>query len=92
MNKKNNKTLNFLTEVYRKESLNEIDGFDDAIIGVEVETKKLIYSTTKCIKLLSETMSKEEAIDYFYTEIYSEKETFENIIFCEDYLIKKPNI
>lgn len=92
MNKKNNKTLNFLTEVYAKENLNKIDGFDGAIIGVEVETKKLIYSTTKCIKLLSETMLKEEAVDYFYSEIYSENQSLENIIFCEDYLTKKTNI
>jgi len=92
MNKKTIKALDLLIQVYGDENLNKIEGFDGAIIGVEVETKKLIYSTSKCIKLLSETTPKEEAIDYFYSEIYSEKEAFGNIIFCEDYLIKKPNI
>jgi len=92
MNKKNSKTLDLLIEVYTEVNLNKIEGFDRAIIGVEVETKKLIYSSSKCIKLLSETMPKEEAIDYFYFEIYSEKKSIENFIFCEDYLIKKPNI
>jgi hypothetical protein len=74
MNKKNSKTLDLLIEVYAEVNLNKIEGFDRAIIGVEVETKKLIYSTSKYIKLLSETMPKEDAIDYFYFEIYSEKE------------------
>lgn len=37
-------------------------------------------------------MLTEEAIDYFYIEIYSETKYFGKVIFCEDYLIKKPNI
>ena len=37
-------------------------------------------------------MVNEEAIDHFYSEIYSDEKHFGKVIFCEDYLIKKPNI
>ena len=36
-------------------------------------------------------MPEEEAVDYFYSQIYSESKHFEKVVFCEDYLIKKPN-
>jgi hypothetical protein len=92
MNKKGNKTLDLLNEVYGKNTLVKIRYYDDAIIGFEVETNRLIYSVKKCIKILEIKMLTEEAIDHFYTEIYSETKHFGKVIFCEDYLIKKYNI
>ena len=37
-------------------------------------------------------MPRDEAIELFYSEIYSDQKHFGKVIFCEDYLIKKPNI
>jgi hypothetical protein len=92
MNKKGIKTLDLLNEVYGKNTFVKIRYFDNAIIGFEIQTKRLIYSVQKCIKILEIKMTTEEAIEHFYSEIYSETKHFGNVIFCEDYLIKKPNI
>ena len=88
MGSKGKKTLNLLTEIYGENALEKIDKFDSAIIGIEVESKRLIYSVKKCVNVLKTEMSEEDAIDYFYTEIYSENQNFKKAIFCEDYLIK----
>lgn len=92
MSETGKKTLDLFNEVYGKNTIVKIRYFDNAIIGFEVETKRLIYSVKKSIKILELKMPTEEAIDYFYTEIYSETKYFGKVIFCEDYLIKKPNI
>jgi hypothetical protein len=92
MSLKGKKTLSFILDVYREKALEKIDGFDNAIIGIEVKTNRLIYSVKKCLKILKKQMPNEEAIDLFYTVIFTENTKLKKVIFCEDYLIKKPNI
>ena len=92
MNKKGAKRLNLLLEIYGEKTLEKIDGFDNAVIGIEVKTEKLIYSVKKCVNILKTKMSAEEAIDHFYMDIFSENVAENKVIFCEDYLIKKTNI
>ena len=41
------------------------EGFDEAIIGIDDETMKLIYSVSKCIEILKKDMEEEEAVEYF---------------------------
>lgn len=42
------------------------DGFDDAIIGLEQQQMKLVYSVPMCIEVLvKDGMSVDDAIDYF---------------------------
>jgi hypothetical protein len=41
------------------------EGFDEAIIGIDEETMKLIYSVSKCIDILKKDMEEEEAVEYF---------------------------
>ncbi len=44
----------------------KIDGFDDAIIGVEENEFKLVYSIKHCLEILmKEGMSEIDAIEYF---------------------------
>jgi hypothetical protein len=50
---------------YQDEELLKADGFDDAIIGIDESSMRLIYSVSKCIEILSKDMSTEEAIEYF---------------------------
>ena len=92
MNKKRAKKLNLLIEIYAEKTLEKIDGFDSAVIGVEVKTDRLIYSVKKCINILKTQMSAEEAIDHFYMDMFSENVEENKVIFCEDFLIKKTNI
>ena len=41
------------------------DGFDAAIIGVDENQMRLIYSVSKCLRVLESDMSEEEALEYF---------------------------
>lgn len=92
MVKKTGKITNQLFLIYGEKNLEKIEGFDKAIIGVEVKSNKLIYSVKKCINILKTKMPVEEVIDHFYTEIFSENKRSKKVIFCENYLIKKTNI
>jgi hypothetical protein len=59
-------TRNEIDEYYGVEFL-YADGFDDAIIGVEIYTyPRVVYSVEKCIEILkSEDMTEEEAFEHF---------------------------
>ena len=41
------------------------DGFNDAVIGVDESSMRLIYSVSKCLEILQEYLSEEDAIEYF---------------------------
>jgi len=41
-----------IIEQYYEEEFLKADGFDDAIIGVEENEMRLIYSVSKCLKIL----------------------------------------
>jgi hypothetical protein len=92
MNLKGKKTLSLIIQIYGEKALEKIDGFDKAVIGMEVKTNRLIYSVKKCVNILKKQMPTEEAIDHFYMVVFAENTKFQKVIFCEDYLIKKPNI
>lgn len=40
------------------------DGLDNAIIGFDPNLWKVVYSRNKCVEILSQDMSEEEAIEY----------------------------
>jgi hypothetical protein len=65
--------MNILEEIieqYPEESFLKADGFDEAIIGVEDKTMRLIYSQQKCISILEKEMgSYADATDYFYFNV-----------------------
>lgn len=45
----------------------QVEGFDDAIIGVDYNTGRIAYSLSKCISIimLDEEMSELDAIEWF---------------------------
>jgi len=57
--------LEEILESYPEEEMLKADGFDDAIIGIDWNSMRLIYSVKKCIDILAKHMSEEEAIEYF---------------------------
>lgn len=57
--------LQDIIENYYEEEFLIADGFDDAVIGVDEYSMRLIYSVTKCLEILSEHMSDEDAMEYF---------------------------
>lgn len=54
-----------IIEQYQDETFLKADGFDEAIIGVDETTMRLIYSVSKCIEILMRDMSEENAMEHF---------------------------
>jgi len=57
--------LNKIIEMYPEDDFLKADGFDDAIIGVDLVSMRLIYSVSSCIEILKNDMTEEEAEEYF---------------------------
>ena len=58
--------LEGIVEVYQDEEMLKADGFDDAVIGIEESSMRLIYSVGKSIEILVEDgMTMEDAMEYF---------------------------
>lgn len=63
--KKQNDMLDKILEWFPEEEILVADGFNDAIIGIDEQTMRLIYSVSKCIDILKKDMDEEEAVEYF---------------------------
>jgi len=61
--------LDKILEWFPEEEILKADGFDEAIIGIDEESMRLIYSTSKCIEILSRDMDEEDALDYFHYNV-----------------------
>jgi len=59
--------LDNIVDYYQEEEILKADGFDEAVIGIEESSMRLIYSVGKCIEILMirDEMSLEDALDYF---------------------------
>jgi len=77
--------LNQLIENYSDEELIIADGFDLAIIGIDDDTMRIIYSMKKCIEILTESMNEEEALEYFYYNVKGSYVGEKTPIWCIDY-------
>lgn len=77
--------VNEITEYYYDEEILKADGFDDAVIGIDQNTMRLIYSVRKCIEILVlGGMSVEEAIEYFDFNTKGSYVGEKTPIWCED--------
>ena len=56
---------------FPKKIITKAVGFDDAIIGIEESSMRVIYSSSKCIDILMKNMGmcEEDAVEYFYDNI-----------------------
>jgi hypothetical protein len=58
--------LEMIIENYSEETFLIADGFDEAVIGFEAKSGRLIYSSKKCLEILvEEGMSHEDALEHF---------------------------
>lgn len=78
--------LNKITENYPDETILKADGFDEAIIGIDEDSMRLIYSISKCVQILiDQGMTIEDAMEYLsfnVTNTYVGKLT---PIWCQDF-------
>jgi len=79
------KTLEAIITKFYGEDILIADGFDDAVIGIEEISMRLIYSITKCLEILeSQGMSDEDALEYFYFNVQGSYVGENTPIFCFD--------
>ncbi len=62
--------LEEILESYPDEEFIKADGFDNAIVGVEIYSNRLVYSAQKAISILiEEGMIEEDAIEHLYYNV-----------------------
>lgn len=73
-------------EYYPDESFLKADGFDNAVIGVEIPSMRLIYSVTKVIETLitEDEMSLEDAMEHYEFNIRGSYVGELTPIWCDD--------
>jgi hypothetical protein len=78
--------LEQLLEYFQDEEFLKADGFDEAVIGVDERSMRLIYSVTRCIELLmvNHNMPMEEAIEYFDFNVRGAYMGDKTPIWCDD--------
>jgi hypothetical protein len=76
--------INEIIERYEDELFLKADGFDDAIIGIDENQMRLIYSVSKCIEILSAFMTEEEAMEHFYFNVSGSYVGDKTPIWCFD--------
>lgn len=74
-----------IIEHFSEEQFLKADGFDDAIIGVDDTTMRLIYSVSKCVEILMKDMSEEAAVEYFTYNVSGSYVGKKTPIWCWDY-------
>jgi len=57
--------LDKIVEWFPEDEILKADGFDEAIIGIDEFSMRLIHSVSKCIEILCRDMSEEDAVEYF---------------------------
>jgi hypothetical protein len=78
--------LEQLIERYEDDELLIADGFNDAIIGIDEQSMRIIYSTQRCIQtLIDGGMDLEEALEYFDYNVKGSYVGEKTPIWCEDF-------
>ena len=82
--------LDGIVNYYVDEEILTADGFDDAVIGIDDKTMRVIYSVTKCIEILMTEMdmSMEKAVEFFEFNVKGSELGEKTPIWCEDMLIE----
>jgi len=73
-----------IIEIYSDKEIIKADGFDDALIGIDCKSMRLIYSAKKCIEILMRHTDEKEAMRFYQEEIASAWFGDRTPIFCDD--------
>ena len=80
--------LDSIVENYPDEEILKADGLDEAIIGIDEGSYRLIYSKTKCIEIfVNEGMDVEDALEHYYYNVVGSYVGEKTPIWCEDTLL-----
>lgn len=78
--------LELLLDLYPDDTFLIADGFDDAVIGVDYGSTRLIYSCKKCLEILIEVegMDPMDAVEHFQYNVAGGYVGEQTPIWCED--------
>jgi uncharacterized UPF0160 family protein len=79
------KMLETILNAFDDDTFLKIDGHDNAVIGVDLKSMRLIYSTSKIIKNLTNDMSENDAVEFYEYNIACAHLGDMTPILCEDY-------
>jgi len=81
-----NRLLKGIISYYEDEELLLADGFDDAVIGIDESSMRVIYSSGKCIEILmlQSEMLLDQAIEFFEFNVKGSYVGDKTPIWCED--------
>ena len=80
-----NNILEEILENYPEDNFLIADGFDNAIIGLDEQSMRLVYSVSKCIAILKEQgMSEEDALEHFSYNVSGAYVGDQTPIWCND--------
>ena len=60
------------------------DGFDDAILGIDDTSMRVVYSVSRMIEMLMKDMSEEDACEYLEYNVISAYVGEKTPIYCRD--------
>ena len=78
--------LDKILEWFPEEEILKADGFDDAIIGIDDTSMRLIYSVNKCIIILvsEEDLTEEDALEHFHYNVKGSYVGEKTPLWCTD--------
>jgi hypothetical protein len=77
--------LDLILDNFPEESFLKADGFDDAVIGLDEPSLRLIYSVKKIIDILiGEGMTEEDALEHFYYNVSGGYVGDQTPVWCQD--------
>lgn len=82
---KNEKILDKILSAFDNDTFLKIDGHDNAVIGVDLKSMRLIYSVSVIIKNLMNEMNEQDAVEFFEFNIACAHLGDLTPILCEDY-------
>jgi hypothetical protein len=82
---KKEKMLETILNAFDDDTFLKIDGHDSAVIGVDLKSMRLIYSTSQIIKNLMNDMSENDAVEFYEFNIACAYLGEMTPILCEDY-------
>lgn len=79
--------LEYILETNEDSEFLIADGLDDAVIGYDDQSERLIYSMAKVIDILiiNDDMTEEDALEHYYYNIHGSYVGEKTPIWCYDY-------
>lgn len=76
--------IDIIVALYPDETFLKADGLDEAIIGLDEQSMRLIYSVSQCIEIFCREMSLDDATEHFEYNVKGSYVGEKTPIWCDD--------